>query len=62
MKAIPKEELIELLKKISNKILYQDDMEEFFNIYGDEYFCSREGGCMELINKSTKRKEVLNNE
>ena len=61
MKAIPKDELIILLqKKFQNTdIIYQDTMNDTFEIYGDDYY--KDYGCSPLTKEveNVKRKEFL---
>lgn len=62
MKAIPIDELIALLaivQKEGNRLLYADQAERLFKVYGDDYFAEM-GGCrMEKTQENVLRAKIL---
>ncbi len=61
MKAIPTKELIQMLELIldEHEIVYEYEMKNLFERYGDDYFKDSSWKEYELCNENELRKELL---
>ena len=63
MKAIPKTELIKLLQHIDiidmDDLLFSEDLQDIFEIFGDDYFIDRTFSEWTLCKANKERKEFL---
>lgn len=61
MKAIPRNELLNLLNMIDREVIYETDVASLFNMYGDDYFKDDSWSPFVLCESNTLRKRVLDN-
>ena len=59
MKAIPKQELLTLINLVYKKIIFEGDIANLFNNYGDDYYKDYGSSPFELCNKNQQRAELL---
>lgn len=59
MKMMPTHELIEILSRMSSKLISKDTIENLFEVYGDDYFKDYGASPWELTNKNEERRSYL---
>lgn len=59
MKAMPLADLIALLGKLEDQIIYKDEIQQLFETYGDDWYIGDRHDRLELCNENELRKEVL---
>lgn len=60
MKAIPKDDFIKIVSQTDCEVIFEDELEDLFKLYGDDWFINRDYyGEWELCKENKLRKEIL---